>query len=213
MISKRSTNQPDSEIHLFEENKEISSKWVKVSAIVCALAVAAALVFGYRFLHARQLARVRVVQQTEQALKRSAPPEAQIFENEAKLKGSEALITGTIRNISDEKLEALSLEIELKRRTAQNTERRRIDIEPADLGPGEEGRYSLSLLSSEWSGARVLSLNSARRNGAIAFKTAVGARRQPERLPQGNPKIVLVPKPKPKGEEFINTPDTPIRIP
>jgi hypothetical protein len=41
----------------------------------------------------------------------------------------------------------------------------------------------------------------------------VGARREPERLPQGKPKIVVVPRPRPKGEEFINTPDNPTRIP
>jgi hypothetical protein len=104
--------------------------------------------------------------------------------------------------------------MELKRRgNAQDTERRKLNVEPSDLAPGEEGRYTLSLPSSEWSGARVLNLNSGRRTEAIAFKSALGARRPPERLPQGSPKVVVVPRPKPKGEEFLNTPDDPIRIP
>lgn len=214
MSSNRSIKEPVIEPHLFEGGEAAPSKWIKFGAIACALAVAAALLVGYRYLRARQLAGVRAAQQAELDSKVVAPPEAQIFEDEARLKGSEALITGTIRNISDKRLEALSLEMELKRRgNAQAVERRKVNVEPADLAPGEEGRYSLSLPSSEWSGARLLNLNSERRTEAIAFKSAVGARRPPERLPQGSPKIVVVPRPKPKGEEFINTPDNPTRIP
>jgi hypothetical protein len=214
MSSNRSINEPATEPHLFEGGEQSSSKWIKIGAIACALAVAAALLVGYRSLRARQLARVRAAQQVELGSKAATPPEAQIFEDEARLKGSHAVITGTIRNISDKKLEALSLEMELKRRgNGQDAERRKVNVEPANLAPGEEGRYTLSLLSSEWSGARVLNLNSERRTEAIAFKSAVGARRPPERLPQGSPKVVVVPRPRPKGEEFINTPDNPTRIP
>ncbi|MCA1564957.1 MAG: hypothetical protein LC803_04860 [Acidobacteria bacterium] len=214
MSSNRSIDEPTSEPRLFAGGEQAPSRWIKIGAIACALAVAAALLVGYRFLRARQLAGVRAAQQAEMASKVVAPPEAQIFEDEARLKGSQAVITGTIRNISDKKLEALSLEMELKRRgNAQDAERRKVNVEPADLAPGEEGRYTLSLLSSEWSGARVLNLNSGRRTEAIAFKSAMGARRPPERLPQGSPKVVVVPRPRPKGEEFINTPDNPIRIP
>ena len=215
MSSKRDINEGNSEPHLLlEESEGAPSKWVKFGAIACALAVASALLIGYRYLRARQLERVRAAQPAEQKTKINAPPEAQIFEDEARLRGADALITGTIRNISDKKLEDLSLEMELKRRSATATERRKIEVEPADLAPGEEGRYSLSLRSSEWSGARVLSLNGAGRDEGIAFKSAVGARRQPERLPQGQPKVVAAPpRPRQKGEEFINTPDTPVRIP
>jgi len=205
-------SEPDHETLFFGGGEVAPSKWVKVGAIVCSLAVAAALLTGYRYMRARQLARARAVQSAEQASKIVAPPEVQIFEDEARLKGSEAIITGTIRNISDKRLEELSLEMELKRRAAPVTERRKINVEPAGLNPGEDGRYSLSLPSSEWSGARVLSLSSARRVEAIPFKTAIGARREPERLPQ-SPKIVVVPRPRQKGEEFINTPDNPTRIP
>lgn len=214
MSSNRSIKESPSAPHLFEGAAETSSKWVKIGAIACALAVAAALLVAYRIIRARQLAQVRVAQQPEQAAKIAAPPEAQIFEDEARLRGSQAIISGTILNISDQRLEALSLDMELKRRNnPQATERRKISVAPADLAPGEQGRYSLSLPSSEWSGARVLNLNSEKRAETIAFKSAVGARRPPERPPVGNPKAVAVPRPKPKGEEFINTPDTPIRIP
>jgi hypothetical protein len=214
MRSNRSIRETSSAPQLFEGGEQTPSKWVKFGAIACALAVAAALLFGYRLIRARQLARVRAAQQAEQASKIIAPPEAQIFEDEARLRGSQALITGTVRNISGQRLEALSLEMELKRRdNPQAAENRKVQVVPADLAPGEVGRYSLSLQSSEWSGARVLNLNSGRRTEAVAFKSAVGARRPAERPAPDAPKIVVVPRPRPKGEEFINTPDTPIRIP
>jgi hypothetical protein len=213
MGSNQSSNDPAHEPHLFEGGETAPSKWVKFGAIACALAVAAALLIGYRLLRTRQLERVRAAQPAAQAPKIVGPPEAQIFEDEARLKGSDALITGRIRNISDKKLEDLTVEMELKRRTAQATERRQVNVEPASLEPGAEGRYALSLRSSEWSGARVVNLNSAKRAETIAFKSTVGERRAPERLPQGSPKIVVVPRPRPKGEEFINTPDNPTRIP
>ena len=214
MSSNRSIDEPVSEPRLFAGDDKSSSKWVKLGALACALFVTLALLVGYRFLRARQLSHVRAAQGAQTPAKVVAPPEAQIFEDEARLKGSQALVTGTIRNISDQKLEALSLEMELKRRgNPQAVERRRVSVVPADLAPGEEGRYSLSLASSEWSGARVLNLNGKGRTEAIAFQSAVGARRPPERLPQGSPKIVVAPRPRPQGEEFINTPDNPIRIP
>jgi hypothetical protein len=214
MRNHQSIEESAHEPHLFAGGETAPSKWVKIGALACALAVAAALLVGYRSLRARQVERVRAAQQVTQAAKIVGPPEAQIFEDEARLKGSEAIISGTIRNISDKKLEELSLEMELKRRTAgQATERRQISVEPSSLEPGAEGRYALSLRSAEWSGARVSSLNSARRSETIAFKSALGARRQPERLPQGSTKVVVVPRPRPTGEEFINTPDNPTRIP
>jgi len=211
--SSRKINEPPSVIPLFGGSEPTSSKWVKIGAVVCSLAVAVVLIIGYRFLRARHLERVHSAQKTDSSTKVVAPPEVQIFEDEARLKGSEAIITGTIRNISENRLDDLSLEVELKRRAAQVTERRKIKVEPAVLDPGEEGRYSLSLQSSEWSGARVVSLSSAQRAETIAFKSSVGARRQAERLPQGNQKVVVGPRPRPKGEEFLNTPDNPIRIP
>ena len=214
MSGNRSINEPSSTPHLFEGSKPTLSIWAKLGAIACALVVAVALLLGYRLIRARQLARVRAAQPAEPASKIAAPPEAQILEDEARLKGSQALITGTVRNISDKRLEALSLEMELRRRNnPQAVERRKVNVEPADLAPGEEGRYTLSLPSSEWSGARVLNLNSDRRTETFAFRTAVGARRPLERTAPGAPKVVVVPRPRPKGEEFINTPDDPIRIP
>ncbi|MGI9104961.1 MAG: hypothetical protein ACR2G4_01785 [Pyrinomonadaceae bacterium] len=198
---------------MFDARDNVQSRWVKLGALACALAVAAVLLISYRLLRVRQLERARAIQETEQVAKTVPVIEAQIFEDEARLQGSQALVSGTIRNISEKKLEALSLEMELKRRTVQATERRKIKVNPTDLLPGEVGRYSLSLPSSEWSGARVLSVISGQRQETIGFKSAVGERRPLERPSQINQKVIVTPRPRPKGEEFINTPDNPTRIP
>jgi hypothetical protein len=212
MNSDRSADKPTPSIPLFEGSKKTSLKWVKVGAVASSLVVASALISGYSFLRTRQLEQVRAVQKTEPLAKIVSPPEAHIYEDEARLRGSEAVITGTIRNISMNRLEELTLEMELKRRASQVTERRKINVEPGILAPGEEGHYTLRLPSSEWSGARVLTLNSAQRNESIAFKSEVGELRRPERLPDGPQKVVIVPRPRQKGEEFINTPDNPTII-
>jgi hypothetical protein len=121
------------------------------------------------------------------------------------------VVGGTVRNISAEKLEGLSVEIELKRRTGGGIEVRQVSVEPRDLQPGEEGKYSLQIVPKAWSGVRVGKLMSEARGGEIPFKPELGARRPAEGRP--SPKVVVEPRPQRKGDDFINTPDTPIRIP
>lgn len=142
----------------------------------------------------------------------SAPavPQAQIAEDEAMLRGANAIIGGTVHNISTEKLHGLSIEIELMRRDGTANESRTLEVSPADLAPGETGRYSLSLPTRQWIGARVTTLQSSARDAAVAFKSTPGARRPPERVPQG--RLTKAPRTTTRGEEFINTPDNPTTI-
>lgn len=144
--------------------------------------------------------------------KKSPPPvEAQIFEDEAMLKGSQAVVGGKVQNVSGSKLVGLAVEIELKQRQGGKTETRTAQVQPQELAPGEEGRYSLTV-SREWNSARLLRLRSATRDSDIAYNSARGARRPPERI-ETKTKVIVVPRPKPKGEEFINTPDNPEHVP
>ena len=197
---------------LFQATGKAQSRWPQVGAAVCAIVVAAALFGGYQYLRMKHLQRTRTAQTTDQVSKVPPVAEAQIFEDEARLKGAEALLGGTVRNISRAALEGLTLEMELKKRSAQETELRQIMIEPENLQPGEAGHYKLSLPSSLWSGARIVKLTSRKRGADIAFKSEPGERRPAERLSSA-PKVIVVPRPKPTGEEFINTPDNPTRIP
>lgn len=140
------------------------------------------------------------------------PPGANIYVDEAMLSKPYAIIGGTVENICGERLENLTVEIELKHRDDGGTERREVAVQPQSLDPGMRGKYSLKVLSDEWGSSRVVGL--LRGGGReVAFKSLPGAKRPPER-PGGNVVIVKAPPGrKSKGDEFINTPDTPISVP
>jgi hypothetical protein len=125
-----------------------------------------------------------------------------------------AIIGGTVRNNGSKKLEKLSVEIELRRREDGSFERREAAVEPGDLAPGERGRYTLKVLSEEWSGSRVVALRSGAGRQEVAFSSFPGAKRPPEKFPQTRAAAASAPRQKsPNGNEFINTPDNPIRVP
>ncbi len=139
--------------------------------------------------------------------------EVHVFEDEAMLRGTQAIIGGTIKNTSEEKLESISVELELKHRDDDTTETRKITVAPSSLSPDAQGRYQITLPIREWSAARVLRVHSASRESDIAFASFPGARRPPERSPQIRINSASPPHSRPKGEEFINTPDNPSNIP
>jgi hypothetical protein len=144
----------------------------------------------------------------------SAPPEADVFVDEAMLAKPYAIIGGTVKNVGARRLEKLSVEIELRRREDGGVERREVPVEPADLGPGEQGKYVLKVLSDEWGSSRVVSLQSGAGAREVSFNSLPGAKRPPERFPLKKA-VADAPRrrPRPSGEEFINTPDDPVRVP
>jgi hypothetical protein len=140
-------------------------------------------------------------------------PQAHVFVDEALLAKPYAIIGGTVQNVGKEKLEKLSVQVELRRRADTGVETREIKVEPADLEPGAQGKYSLKVLSEEWSGSRVVGLRSGAGASEVAFKSMPGAKRPPERM-KDNVIIVKTPsKKKPGGDDFINTPDNPYSVP
>lgn len=167
----------------------------------------------FLFLSGCQKAPDAAQQRAAQATPTPKPePQAQILVDEARLARPYAIIGGAVQNVGRERLEKLSVEIELRRRADSGVETREIKIEPADLEPGQQGKFSLKVLSEEWSSSRVVGLRSG---GAeeVAFKSLPGARRPPEKV-KDNVIIVKTPsKKRSDGDEFINTPDTPYSVP
>ena len=141
-------------------------------------------------------------------------PEANVFVDEALLAKPYAVIGGAVENIGAQRLEKLSVEIELRRRADGSLEKREVPVEPGDLEPGKKGKFSLKVLSDEWSGSRVVKLRSAARpQEEVAFQAQPGAKRPPERMKDN---IIIVKTPgqkKPGDSDFINTPDTPYKVP
>jgi hypothetical protein len=138
-------------------------------------------------------------------------PQAQIFVDEAMLAKPYAIIGGAVQNVGNERLENLSVEVELRRRADSSVETREVKVEPGSLEPGQQGKFSLKVLSEEWSGSRVIGL---RRGGEeIAFRSLPGAKRPPEKIKEN---VIIVKTPSKKrsgGDDFINTPDTPYSVP
>jgi hypothetical protein len=189
---------------------------VMVIAVIAALALTGGIFAGYMFLkkrHAEQVNAQRQAEMAAAATKPAAPPELQVFVDDAMLKGSQTVIGGTLLNISGEKISDISVELELRPRKGGSAETRAVAVEPKDLAPNQQGRYSLKVSTQDYSHARLLRIKSGARTEEVAFKTAPGAQRPPEVI-KPEIKTILV-KPPPKrgnGEEFINTPDTPAKI-
>ncbi len=139
-------------------------------------------------------------------------PEANVFVDEAMLAKPYAVIGGAVQNVGGAKLEKLSVQIELRRRADSGVETREVSLVPADLEPGQQGKFSLKVLSEEWSGSRVVGLKSGARAEEVAFRSLPGAKRPPEKVKE-NVVIVKTPSKKKSGDDFINTPDTPYSVP
>jgi hypothetical protein len=216
MFDAEDYQEASTDINDFEVERRRSPLFLIIS-ILCALAVTGSLLAGYLYLQRRNAERERARQQA------LTPPEkvvvaakAQVYEDEAMIKGAQAVIGGTVNNISHETLSGLSVELELIRRSDGTTERRTLPLVPKDLAPNQQGKYTLSVLKRDYRSAHLVRLISGAGGDSteIAFKTALGAQRPPEAPPKAT-ETVIVNKPAPRkgsGEEFINTPDDPGKI-
>jgi hypothetical protein len=187
----------------------------KLAAILAALLITALLVAGYTYLrrrHGQQMAAQALQAQQENAQNATVPKgpaKAHILVDEALLKGGQTIIGGTVKNTSNEKLSGLSVELVLRRRKDATVEQTLVPIEPVDLEPAQEGRYSLKIPAQEYSAVRLVSLRSGGSN-LLAYTSSPGQKRSPERI---EPKVVIVPRPGSRGGEFLNSPDNPARVP
>ena len=193
---------------LFVEPKSSTSR--KLIEALAAVVITVAVLAGYGYL------RRRHAENTAASLAAARPspeprqsPKALIVVDEALLKGGTTTIAGTVKNTSSEPLGPLSVEVELKRRKDGGADVKLVALEPQDLDPQQESRYSLQLKAQDYSSARVTALRMGSET-AVAFTTAQGQKRPLERLES---KTVVVGKPKSKGGEFLNTPDTQARVP
>ncbi|HWT03466.1 MAG TPA: FxLYD domain-containing protein [Pyrinomonadaceae bacterium] len=194
------------------EIKRDRSPIIKIVSIILAVAVTATLLVGFLVWRKRHEESVGVAQPQAQAkqAKPALPAKVQIYMDEAVRKGSEAIIGGTVHNISGESLTNLSVEIELSHRKDAGTEVRSLNVEPKELAPDQKGRYSLTL-TGDYRSFKLLRIKTA--SDEIGFKAAPGAQRPAERAPEHRTIIVNRPAPSKQGEEFINTPDNPSKIP
>ena len=195
------------------EIKRDRSPIIKIVSILLAVAVTVTLLVGFLMWRKRHEESVGVQPrpQSKQA-KAALPAKVQIYIDEAVRKGPEALIGGTIHNISGENLTNLSVEIELSHRKDAGTEVRALQVEPKELAPDQKGRYSMTL-TGDYRSFKLLRIKSGPDSEEIGFKPAQGKERPTERPPETRTIIVNRPAPSKQGEEFINTPDNPSKVP
>ncbi len=209
---------PDSISDNFTETDDTGTKrgrssLIKIVSIVLAVAVTATLLIGFLVWRKRHEERVGVEAQPQAKTARPMlPTKVQVYMDEAVRKGQQAQISGTVHNISNESLSNIALEVELTRRKDASTEVRSMEVEPGELAPDQKGRYQLTL-TGDYSSIKILSIKSGTNATEIGFKKAPGIPRPVERPPEGKTIIVNRPSTPKQGEEFINTPDNPARIP
>ncbi len=194
--------------------KRDRSPVIKIVSILLAVAVTATLLIGFLVWRKRheESVGVQAPAQPRQAAKAALPTKVQIYVDEAVRKGPEALIGGTVHNISDENLTNLSVEIELSHRKDSGTETRVLEVEPKELAPDQKGRYTLAI-TGDYRSFKLLRIKSGPDSQEIGFKPAQGKERPTERPPETRTIIVNRPAPSKQGEEFINTPDNPSKVP
>ena len=195
---------------LFTEPK--GSLGRKLLAGVCALVITALVLAGYSLLRRRhaQITALSAPSPQLAALERKGPPKALVLVDDAILRGGTTIIGGTVKNTSTERLEGLSVELELKRRKGAIAERKVIGVAPAHLDPQQEGRYSLELKGQEYGSARLVALKADPNSLPLAYSLAQGQKRPLERLES---KTITLEKRSTKRDEFLNTPDKPARVP
>lgn len=182
-------------------------------AALAALIVTALVFIGYTVLRKRhaQASGLLVSSSPGQTAEPRKPPKALVIVDEALLQGNKTIIGGTVRNTSTEKLERVSVEIELKRRKDGVAETQIIALDPQQLEPAQEGRYALQLKAQDYGSARLIGLKAGSNFEPLPFATAPGLKRPPERL---ETKTITIGKPAAgKGGEFLNSPDNPARVP
>jgi hypothetical protein len=190
--------------------REKESTRRKLLGVVCALAITALLLVGYAFIrrfHAQQI----LANQTPPPVIETGPKGpavAHILVDEPLLDRGVTTIGGVVKNISQEQLSGLAIDLQLNRRNGEK-EQKLVPVGPVTLQPQEEGTYILKLPASQYSSVTLLGLRADPDAKQVAFTKSPGRQRPPERL---QPKTVVVRKSGRPGE-FLNTPDTPARVP
>jgi hypothetical protein len=193
----------------FEEIEERSHGRRLLVGILCALLLTGALFGGYMFLRKRHERQVAAA--ADAAKTKALAPQVEVFVDEPTMDGKKTLLGGTLHNISGEALRNLSVELELRQRKGGRLETRTLTPEQTELAPDARARYSVDLQVSDYSSARLVRIVGGDKRAEVPFKALPGTPRPPMEAPAA--KTVIVNRPAPRGEQFINTPNTPVRVP
>jgi len=191
--------------------REKESSRRKLLAVVCAVGLSAILLVAYGYMrqrHAQQVLANATVPVVDNGVPKG-PPVAHVLIDEPSLEKGMTVFGGTIRNISDRELTGLSVALDLIRRKDGKVENRSVTVEPSNLQPQAEALYSLKLSAQEYGTIRFVGLKADPQSTLIAYSSAPGKKRSPEKI---EPRVIVLKKSGKPGE-FINTPDNPVKVP
>src|SRR5215813_10768336 len=191
--------------------RERDSNKRKMLAVVCAVAFTAILLVGYGYIRKYHAARV-LAENTPPPVVETGPKGpalAHVVLDEPSIAKGMTTIGGVVKNISKQDLTGLSVVLELRRRKDGGLEESILPVTPSQLQPEQEGSYSVTLPAQNFGSLRLVGVKADPQSTLIAYTSAQGKKRTPERL---EPKTIIV-KRSGKPGEFINTPDNPARIP
>ena len=191
--------------------REQDSTKRKLLAVVCAVAITAVLLVGYGYIRKYHAEKI-VADNTPAPVADSGPkgpPLAHIVVDEPTLERGMTTIGGVVRNISKQELSGLSVVLELRRRKDSGLEQSVLPVTPTQLQPEQEGSYSMKVSAQEFASIRLAGLKADPQSALVAYSSAQGKKRTPERI---EPRTIVV-KRSGKPGEFINSPDNPGRVP
>ena len=178
--------------------------------VLCALVLTGSVLGGYLYLRKRHERQVAAAIAAEQVQK--SKPKVEVIVDEAMVEGRTSILGGTIKNVSGEPLHNVAVELQLRKRTGAAVETRVVNPETSDLAPDASSRYKLEVPVQDYSSVTFSRVLANDPHVAIVFKAIPGAERPPMEAP-ASAKTVVVKRPVPKGEEFLNTEKNPGKVP
>ena len=201
-------NQLETESIPFEEEEQRHTRRLLVG-VLCALILTGSVLGGFLYLrkrHERQVAAAVAAEKIEKE-----KPKAEVLVDEATIDGKKSVLSGTIHNISNQSLRNIAVELQLRRRNGGAVETRVVLPQLTELAADARTRYSLEVAVQDYSSATFSRVLAGDAHLAIAFKALPGAERPP--LPAPSSKTIVVSRPAPRGDEFLNTEKNPARVP
>lgn len=193
----------------FQEEEKSHTRRLFIG-VLCALILTGLLLGGYVLLRHRHDAEVARAAAANANTKVVVPPKIEVFVDDAILKDKQPVLGGTLHNISNETLQKVSVELLLRRR-AGAVDAKEVALDPNDLAPDGTGHYSLTIPAKDYSAATVGRVLAGENRAEIPFKTLQGARRPLEGPPVS--RTIITKRPASGGDQFMNSPDKPQRIP
>lgn len=191
--------------------REKESSRRKLLGVLCAVGISALLLAGYAYI--RKYHAQKVLENTTPPPVADSGPKgpalAHVVIDEPTISKGITTIGGIVKNVSKQELSGIQVVIELRRRKDGGLEESLLPVTPTQLQPEQEGVYSLKAPAQDFASIRLAGVKADPQSSMIAYSSAQGKKRPPERL---EPRVIVVKRAGRPGE-FINSPDNPTRVP